>query len=58
VTQNVSVVGELLWYDFGSTSVSAFVANPGPIPTTGTTVTTVFTKNDIVVGTLGANYRF
>jgi outer membrane immunogenic protein len=39
VTQNVSVVGELLWYDFGSTSLSAFN------PNTGTTFTTVFTVN-------------
>ena len=53
VTQNVSVVGELLWYGFGTTTVSVF--NPHFIPTT---FTTQFNNNDILVGTIGANYRF
>jgi outer membrane immunogenic protein len=52
VTQNVSVVGELLWYHFGSTTLNAFN------PNTSATFTTQFNSNDIVVGTLGANYRF
>jgi outer membrane immunogenic protein len=52
VTQNISVVGELLWYEFGGTSLTAFS------PNTGATFTTQFTNNDVIVGTLGANYRF
>jgi outer membrane immunogenic protein len=51
-TPNLSVVGELLWYDFGTTSIS--VANAG----FGGTITTQFNNNDILVGTLGANWRF
>jgi outer membrane immunogenic protein len=54
VTRNVSVVGEVLWYGFGTTSVSA-AANTN----LGHTVyTTSFRSNDIVAGTLGVNWRF
>jgi len=54
VTQNVSVVGELLWYDFGTTSVSALCSCNG----LATTETTTFKSQDILTGTLGANWRF
>jgi outer membrane immunogenic protein len=50
LTQNLSVVGELLWYGFGSTSVSG-TGN-------GITYTTSFNNNDVLVGTIGANWRF
>jgi len=51
VTQNVSVVGELLWYGFGTVSASA-------TNTVGTTYTTQFNNQDILTGTLGVNWRF
>jgi len=54
VSQNFSVVGELLWYGFGYTSISVF----NPLPGFGTTFTTQFHDNDILVGTFGANWRF
>jgi outer membrane immunogenic protein len=50
VTPHVSVVGELLWYGFGSRDTSAVVH--------GTTYTTQFTNQDILAGTLGVNWRF
>jgi len=50
VTPNVSVVGEVLWYGFGQTSVSG-VGD-------GITYTTTFRNQDIVAGTLGVNWRF
>jgi outer membrane immunogenic protein len=53
-TPNVSLVGELLWYGFGSTTVSAFCAACG----TGATYTTQFNNQDILAGTLGVNWRF
>jgi len=53
VSQNLSVVGELLWYDFGITSISA---SPAGLP--ALIFTTQFNNNDILVGTLGANWRF
>jgi outer membrane immunogenic protein len=54
VTPNVSVVGELLWYDFGSSSVNAFCS----CDVGGRTYTTTFKSQDIVSGTLGVNWRF
>jgi len=50
VTPNVSVVGELLWYGFGSSNVHG-VGD-------GITYTTAFTAQDVVSGTLGVNWRF
>lgn len=53
-TSNVSFVGELLWYGFGTTSVSAFChCENFPL-----TYTTAFKSQDIVAGTLGVNWRF
>jgi outer membrane immunogenic protein len=52
VTQNVSVVGELLWYGFGSVSTTGVSAN------TFHTYTTTFKNQDILAGTLGVNWRF
>jgi outer membrane immunogenic protein len=52
VTPHVSVVGEVLWYGFGTTGASVFAHNDG------LTYTTNFTSNDIVSGTLGVNWRF
>jgi outer membrane immunogenic protein len=51
VTPNVSVVGELLWYDFGTTNVTGKTLG-------GLTYTTSFTSQDVVSGTLGVNWRF
>lgn len=56
VTPHVSVVGELLWYGFGSSSVSA--SNCGPSFCAGQTYTTTFKNQDILAGTLGVNWRF
>jgi outer membrane immunogenic protein len=53
-TPNLSVVGELLWYGFGTTSRSAVCACGG----TPTTYTTQFNNQDILAGTLGVNWRF
>jgi outer membrane immunogenic protein len=50
LTQNVSVAAELLWYGFGSTSITATGSEYGP-------VVTQFNNNDILVGTLGANWH-
>jgi len=57
VTPNVSFVGELLWYGFGTTTVNApsdFIIGNVVKPT----ITTQFTNQDILAGTLGVNYRF
>jgi len=54
VTPNVSVVGELLWYGFGQSSVSVNC----PTCAVGGTYTTQFNNQDIVAGTLGVNWRF
>jgi outer membrane immunogenic protein len=51
-TPNLSFVGELLWYDFGTTSVNTSLGDPP------TTFTTTFKSQDIVSGTLGVNWRF
>jgi outer membrane immunogenic protein len=51
VTPNVSVVGEVLWYGFGTSGVSGTDPN-------GLTYTTHFNSQDIVAGTLGVNWRF
>jgi len=53
VSQNLSVVGELLWYDFGTTSIRAPAPAAPPL-----IFTTQFNNQDILVGTLGANWRF
>jgi len=52
-TPNVSFVGELLWYGFGTNTASAFCSTCG-----GTTYSTQFNHQDILTGTLGVNYRF
>ena len=49
-TPNLSFVGELLWYDFGTTSANLVIDS--------TTYTTNFKSQDIVTGTLGVNWRF
>jgi outer membrane immunogenic protein len=54
VTPHVSVVGELLWYGFGSTTVSAGCCGGGIDPT----YTSHFNSQDILAGTLGVNWRF
>jgi outer membrane immunogenic protein len=56
VTPHVSVVGEVLWYGFGSTTVNAPV-NPA-FTCCGEVYTTQFNHQDVVSGTLGVNYRF
>jgi outer membrane immunogenic protein len=56
-TPNLSFVGELLWYDFGTTSVNQFCSTPAGC-FTPTTFTTTFKSQDIVAGTLGVNWRF
>jgi outer membrane immunogenic protein len=50
LTQNVSVVGEVLWYDFGGTTIT--------VPGATTPIVTQFNAQDVLVGTLGANWRF
>jgi outer membrane immunogenic protein len=55
VAPHVSVFGEVLWYGFGSGTVSEFCAVCGG---TGHTYTTTFDHQDIVSGTLGVNWRF
>ena len=53
VFPHVSVVGEVLWYDFGSTTVNTVL----PFDT-AFTYSTQFKYQDVVTGTLGVNYRF
>jgi len=53
VAPHVSVVGEVLWYGFGSTTLNSVCAACG-----GTTYTTHFDHQDVVSGTLGVNWRF
>jgi outer membrane immunogenic protein len=53
VAPHVSVAGEVLWYGFGSSTVSAVCAVCG-----GTTYSTTFNHEDVVAGTLGVNWRF
>ena len=50
VSPHVSVVGEVLWYGFGSTNASEVIV--------GHTYTTTFDHQDVVSGTLGVNWRF
>ena len=50
-TPNLSFVGELLWYGFGTTSTTG--VTPG-----GVAFTTQFNNQDILAGTLGVNWRF
>jgi outer membrane immunogenic protein len=56
VTPHVSVVGEVLWYGFGSNSVNVVCSDP-PF-CVGTAYTTEFSHQDVVAGTLGVNWRF
>jgi outer membrane immunogenic protein len=60
VAPHVSVVGEVLWYGFGSTTVSTVCpsnnVNCGTFA--GDTFTTSLNHQDIVSGTLGVNWRF
>jgi outer membrane immunogenic protein len=56
VTPHVSVVGEFLWYGFGSSSLNSQLCDvSGCAPGT---YTTAFKDQDIVSGTLGVNWRF
>jgi len=55
LTPHVSVVGEVLWYGFGTTNISG-VNHTGPASTA--TYTTEFSHQDVVAGTLGVNWRF
>jgi len=52
-TPNVSVVGEVLWYGFGSVSLTGRFNSDGDVG-----YTTTFKSNDILAGTLGVNWRF
>ena len=58
-TPNLSFIGEVLWYDFGTTgsNIPCPVAPPRAC-TVPTTYTTAFRSQDIVAGTLGVNWRF
>jgi opacity protein-like surface antigen len=53
VSQNFSVVGELLSYGFGTNTINVPDTGLG-----GVTFTTQFNNNDILIGTLGANWHF
>jgi outer membrane immunogenic protein len=57
LSPHVSVAGEVLWYGFGSTTVSELCPSSNEF-CGGQTFTTTLNHEDIVSGTLGVNWRF